>query len=177
MSASVRKSVSFGKSRRWALYIIGIGVWLTGGLWLLFHYFFVEQGEFGPKIHPLEPWWLELHGAFGFAAIWIFGLLWGIHVTRAWPGFRRRWSGGFMTGVIAWLILSGYLLYYVGNEDARSVVSILHWGIGLASPFCFGFHRLHFRKRRVPQLDGVPKHFERRLLVEQLTAKGSKESA
>jgi hypothetical protein len=126
-------------------------------LWLLFHYFFVEQGEFGPRIHPLEPWWLKLHGAFAFASIWIFGLLWAVHITRTWPGLRRRWSGGIMTATFAWLILSGYLLYYigsdtvrsnVGDEHARSLVSIFHWGIGLVSPICFGFHRLSFRKRR-----------------------------
>lgn len=177
MSVSVTKTASFARSGRWALYIIGVGVWASGGLWLIFHHFLVEQGEFGPKIHPLEPWWLKLHGAFGFAAIWIFGLLWGVHVSRAWPGMRRRWSGGVMTGAFAWLILSGYLLYYAGNENTRSVVSILHWGIGLASPICFGFHRLSFRKRRAPQSDREQKHFERRPLVEQLTAKGPEESA
>jgi len=157
MNVSVRKSGNFGRSRRWALYIIGIGVWLSGGLWLLFHYFFVEQGEFGPKIHPFEPWSLKLHGAFAFASIWIFGLLWGVHVSRAWPGLRRRWSGGVMTGVFAWLILSGYLLYYVGNENARSVVSILHWGIGLATPICFAFHRLRVRKRQAILNTHLPK--------------------
>ena len=170
MSVSVRKSASFAPSRRWALYIIGVGVWLSGGLWLLFHHFFVEPGAFGPKIHPLEPWWLKLHGAFGFAAIWIFGLLWGAHVSRAWPGLRRRWSGGLMTGVFAWLIVSGYLLYYVGNENTRSVVSILHWGIGLASPICFGIHRLPIPRRLRSRVQN-----RRGLLVEQLSSKSGRE--
>ena len=67
-----------------------------------------------------------------------------------------------MAGIFAWLILSGYLLYYVGNENARSVVSVLHWGIGIVSPICFGFHRLRFRRRHVSQIDRVQKHFERR---------------
>lgn len=158
MSVSVRNSASFARPRRWALYIVGLGVWLSGGLWLLFHHFFAEQGEFGPKIHPLEPWWLKLHGAFGFAAIWIFGLLWGAHVSRAWPRLRRRWSGGLMTGVFAWLIVSGYLLYYVGNENTRSAVSILHWVFGLASPICFGIHRLHiprYLRSRVQERRGT----------------------
>ena len=146
MKPLVRKP-SLSRPRRLALYIIGIGVWLSGGLWLLFHYFLVQQGEFGPTPHPLEPWWLKLHGAFAFATIWIFGLLWGVHVTRFWPSGRRRWSGGVMTGVLAWLIVSGYLLYYIGEDKARSVVSILHWGLGLACPVFFLWHRIH-RKRR-----------------------------
>jgi hypothetical protein len=131
-----------------ALYIIGTGVWLSGGLWLLYHYFFVQQGEFGPAANPLEAWWLKLHGAFAFAAIWIFGLLWGAHVTKLWPSSRRRWSGSIMTGVLVWLILSGYLLYYVGEEKSRSIVSILHWSIGLACPFFFLWHRIKFRRPR-----------------------------
>jgi hypothetical protein len=165
MTAVVRKSASFGRSRRWALYIIGVGVWSSGGLWLLFRHFFVEPGEFGPKIHPLEPWWLKLHGAFGFAAVWILGFLWSVHVSRAWHGVRRRWSGGVMIGVFSWLILSGYLLYYIGTEDVRSVVSVLHWGIGLASPICLGFHRLRFQKRGMSLVDRVPNRFKQRILV------------
>lgn len=148
MKVSVREGGSFRRSSRSALYIIGIGVWLSGGLWLLTHYFLVEQGEFGPQNSPFEPWWLRLHGAFGFAAIWIFGLLWGQHVTKRWPSFERRWTGAVMASVFAFLIVSGYLLYYVGNETVRPVVSVLHWGIGLASPIFFLLHRLSLGRRR-----------------------------
>lgn len=63
MSSRIHKTVRLGRSRHWQLYIIGIGVWLSGGLWLLFHYFFVRQGDFGPVENPLTPWWLRLHGA------------------------------------------------------------------------------------------------------------------
>jgi hypothetical protein len=149
MSALVRKSGSLGPARRWALYIVGAGVWLTGGLWLLYHYFLVRQGDFGPTANPLEPWWLKLHGAFAFAAIWLFGLLWGAHITKAWPHKRRRWSGGVLAGVFAFLILSGYLLYYLGDDTLRPLVSVLHWGIGLACPVFFLVHRLR-RSRRSP---------------------------
>jgi hypothetical protein len=173
MSDSVRQSPRFARSKRRALYIIGLGVWLSGALWLLFHHFFVEQGEFGPEFNPLEPWWLKLHGAFGFAAIWIFGLLWAIHITKAWPGLRRRWSGGVLTAIFAWLILSGYLLYYVGDESARSVVSVLHWGIGLVSPVCFGFHRLRLRKGRLARSSRLPSR--QGLLLERVSSKGTVE--
>jgi hypothetical protein len=150
MSALVRKSGSLGPSRRWTLYIVGAGVWMTGGLWLLDHYFLVRQGEFGPTANPLEPWWLKLHGAFAFAAVWLFGLLWGVHITKTWPHKRRRWSGGVLTGVFALLIVSGYLLYYTGDDKVRPIVSIVHWGIGLACPVLFLFHRLR-RQRRSPR--------------------------
>jgi hypothetical protein len=149
MNGSQPNSTRIGRPTRLALYVVGIGVWLTGGLWLLFHYFLVTRGEFGQEANPLEPWWLKLHGAFAFASVWMFGLLWAVHVTPAWPSARRRWSGGVMAGVLAWLILSGYLLYYVGDDKARSIVSVLHWAVGLAVPLFFLSHRVSFRPRRV----------------------------
>lgn len=148
MTVHIRKAGVLGSGRRWGLYITGIGVWLTGSLWLLYHYFLVKQGEFGPAANPLEPWWLKLHGAFSFAAVWMLGLLWGIHITKLWPHKRKRWSGGMLTGVFALLIGSGYLLYYVGDDRVRPAISILHWGIGLACPVFFGWHRLGRRAAR-----------------------------
>jgi membrane protein YdbS with pleckstrin-like domain len=145
---TVRKSGSLGRPRRLAIYITGIGLWLTGGLWLIYHYFLVKQGEFGPEMNPMEPWWLRLHGAFAFAAIWLFGLLWGIHITKAWPHKRSRWSGGAMTGVLALLTVTGYLLYYVGDDRVRPLISAVHWTVGLACPLVFLWHRVKFRKHK-----------------------------
>ncbi len=146
-----RKTGSLGR-RRWILYVVGTGVWLTGGLWLLFHYFLVKQGEFGPEANPLEPWWLKLHGAFAFGAVWLFGLLWAMHISKLWPHNRRRWSGGILTGVFGLLVLSGYLLYYVGDDRIRPLISVVHWGIGLACPLFYVWHRLRRRGDRVRRL-------------------------
>lgn len=141
MSIVIHKSGRLGRRRRWALYVIGAGVWISGGVWLLFHYFLAKQGEFGPIENPLTSWWLRLHGAFAFAAIWIFGLLWGTHITVTWPRRSRRWSGGVLAGVFILLIVSGYSLYYVGDDTARPVISIIHWGVGLVCPILLLFHR------------------------------------
>lgn len=135
-------SSRLSRSTRIGIYTIGIGVWLSGVLWLLFHYFVLHLGPLGPTTSPLEPWWLKLHGAFAFAAIWIFGLQWRVHIPAGWSGGRRRLSGGLLAGFLAWLIVSGYLLYYVGGEQFRSTVSLAHWLIGLAAPIGFLAHRL-----------------------------------
>ena len=135
------RSPRLGLGTKVVIAVVGIGVVLTGGSWLLFHHFLVEQGEFGPEPNPLEPWWLTLHGAFAFAAVWVLGLLWGVHVSAAWPLSRRRFSGGILAAVMAWLSVSGYLLYYVGDDRIRSIVSILHWGGGLACPVFYLLHR------------------------------------
>jgi hypothetical protein len=46
-----------------------------------------------------------------------------------------------MFGLFAWLALTGYLLYYVGNEDIREASNLIHWTTGLASPIPFLLHR------------------------------------
>jgi hypothetical protein len=134
--------------RRLALYAIGLGLWLSGGLWLLFHYALARPGPFGPSVNPLEPWWLKLHGAFAFAGIWFFGLLWGAHIAARWPYGQRRRSGSLLAGLFLWLIVSGYLLYYAGGEATRPMISLAHWVVGLAAPLAFVGHRL--RRSRKP---------------------------
>jgi len=131
--------------QRIAIYAVGFGLWASGGLWLLFHFF--VQPHFGAP-HPLEPWWMKLHGAFSFASLWLFGLLWGVHVIKGWSGGRRRWSGGTLAGILIGLMLTGYLLYYVGDEDVRDLVSIAHWSVGLALPLLFF---VHYGARQTPR--------------------------
>src|SRR5258708_21711420 len=77
---------------------------------------------------------MKLHGAFSFASLWLFGLLWGVHVIKGWSGGRRRWSGGTLAGILIGLMLTGYLLYYVGDEDVRDLVSIAHFPVAHALP-------------------------------------------
>ena len=123
--------------------VVGGGLWLTGALWLCFHYLLKRQGWLG--IHPPEAWWLRLHAAFAFLAIWTFGFLWGTHVVPGWWTRRRARSGVALVAVAGWLMLSAYLLYYLGDEDQRFVVSILHWSVGLSCPVLFLAHRWRAR--------------------------------
>ena len=145
VSRTKKHSVRFGSLRLRAFYLVSLGVWISGGLWLLFHYFLTTQGEFGPQSNALEPWSLKIHGAFAFAATWFFGLLWGTHITVGWHSGRRRSSGAVLTGSISLLVVTGYLLYYVGDDRSRSFISIAHWGVGLICPLLYGVHRI--RKR------------------------------
>jgi hypothetical protein len=145
MATEPKEPLAVGRARRVGIYVVGGGLWLSGGLWLLFHYFMQSRGEFAPAPHPLEPWWLKLHGAFALGAIWVFGLLWGLHVAPGWAGTKRRQSGGALVGLILWLTLSGYLLYYLGHEQLRGITSLLHWSLGLLIPALFCLHRLASR--------------------------------
>lgn len=134
--------------RRWLVNGVGLGVWASGVLWLVFHYFLQTKGDLGPEPSLLEPWWLKLHAAFAFVAIWTLGLLWGVHVASGWGQGRRRLSGGGLLAVMGALIVTGYLLYYAGSDEVRSGVSIFHWTVGLALPALYLVHRLAASRRR-----------------------------
>ena len=140
--------------RRLGLYAVGAGLWLTGGLWLVFHYLVPRPGDLGVGPHRLEPWWLTLHGAFAFAALWALGLLWGVHVVEGWALEKRRRSGLALLGAVGLLVLSGYLLYYLGNARAREVTGVVHWGIGLSCPAVFLAHRFGLRALRAWRREG-----------------------
>jgi hypothetical protein len=112
----------------------------TGLLWLGFHYFVKMDGEFGPRAHPLESWWLKLHGAASFAWLFLLGTVAFWHSWRAWQAQRNRLSGAVFAAVNALLALTGYLLYYAGGEGLRSAVSVLHWAAGLVFATFFVWH-------------------------------------
>lgn len=135
------------------IYLIGLGAWLTGVLWLLLHDFFMQTSEFGMAPHPLEPWSLRAHAAFAFAAIWLFGLLSAAHLQKGWSSRRKRYSGVALASAFVVLILTGYLLYYVGDEHARALLSVLHWVLGVVAPLAYAVHRLRRKAGPVLQRD------------------------
>lgn len=121
---------------------VGLGLWLSGVLWLIFHYFLQRQTDFGLHPHPMEFWWRASHGFFGFLALWTMGFVWGTHVIGAWKSGRLKVSGGILCGLLVWLGGSGYPLYYLGNERLLTAVTLLHWSVGIVVPIPFLIHRL-----------------------------------
>ncbi len=105
---------------------------LTGLGWLYFHYFLSVTTDFGQVPHPLEVWWLKLHGLVAMAALIIFGSLMPIHIRRAWHHRKNRGSGAVMVAAMIVLTLTGYGLYYIGGEELRPFISWAHWTLGSA---------------------------------------------
>jgi hypothetical protein len=126
---------------RYLVWPIVAGVWLTGVLWLIFHYFLEHPNEFGLSVNPLENWWLRAHGAFAFASLWLLGFLSVAHVGGRWEWRRQRRSGVVLLTIYGWLVLSGYLLYYAGGDTFRATVSLGHWIAGIAVLFLLLLHR------------------------------------
>ena len=144
MSAPTDAKVSAQVSplRRALVNLGGLGLWGSGVAWLVLHYFMVRQGEFGPERSPYEAWSLKVHGAFAFLALWTLGLLWGVHILHGRGLHRRRWTGSALLVALLVLIVSGYLLYYIGDDRPREIASLAHWAIGLALPLAYIAHRL-----------------------------------
>ena len=133
-------SIRLGRWHQAAVYGATAALALSGIIWLVLHYFLAAPGEYGPPIHPLEPWMLRMHGAAVMAALIIYGSLLPVHIRRA-LSIRRNIALGL--GLVAFMLLltvTGYLLYYAGDENARPLISATHWLVGLAMPGLLVWH-------------------------------------
>jgi len=134
--------------RRW-LYAAFALAFVSGVLWLVFHYFLQQAGEFGPQPHALEIWWLRLHGAAAFVMLWYAGIVWGTHARPALKhGADWKRSGLGVVALLALLGISGYLLYYLVDDDWRALARIVHWSLGLALALPLGVHLVGVRRAR-----------------------------
>ena len=122
-------------------------LWASGALWLLFHYFFQAEGDFGPEPHGLESWWLRLHGLAAMLALMLLGSLLPNHVKLAWTRRKNRRTGLPMLAVWGWLAATGYALYYFSSDANAAWLPLLHWGVGLTLPALLVVHLKQVRRR------------------------------
>ena len=113
---------------------------VSGVLWLAGHYLLRSSGEFGPQVHPLEVWSIKLHGLAAMLALFCAGSILNGHIRRALKYRHNLASGWGMLGSMSWLTVSGYALYYLVNENNRSLWSALHFVPGLALPVLLVWH-------------------------------------
>ena len=116
---------------RWTLYGVSIGLWTSGCLWLVLHLYFQTATEFGSEPHAWEPPLLLVHGVLAVPALYLFGWISARHVLEGWRMARRRPSGGTIFLVLAVLVASGFGLYFLTGEAARSVVAFVHEALGV----------------------------------------------
>lgn len=115
------------------LYLTGTLLAVTGVAWLIDHYLLRTPGmpTLGP--HPSEAWWMRLHGAAVIGFLVAFGALLPGHIVQNWRQRANRYSGLTMVIVVSLLALSGYGLYYLVDDQQRTVTSALHWVTGLVA--------------------------------------------
>ncbi len=95
---------------------------------------------------------LRLHGAAGFATLWLLGLLWVVHLVPGWNA-RRRPSGIVLASMLCALVVTGWGLYYAGGDELRATISLVHWTVGAALPVFLLPHVLRGRYARPPRTD------------------------
>jgi hypothetical protein len=140
MDKHIPLPIRFGNRHKRMLYAVFALLWLSGALWLVFHFYLRVPGEFGEVAHPLEKWWLRLHGLMGFASLVAVGSVLPIHVRRAWHLRKNRATGLFTKSIFLWLAATGYALYYFSSDANESWLPPLHWVVGLSLPLMLMVH-------------------------------------
>ena len=110
----------------------------TGLIWLFFEFFV----DYSSSLHFLRIWSLRLHGAASYGFLIVFGMIISTHISFNWRVKKnRRISGIILVTFFVILILTGYGLYYSGNEQFRNFISYLHW---ICGSICSTFFIWHF---------------------------------
>lgn len=119
---------------RWqevAVYVTLGALILSGLAWLALDQWVRINGEFGQEHHPAEHGALVVHGVVAYGFLIVAGAMIPVHIKLGWSLGRNKASGlslaiGCMIGA-----LTALALYYLGDERGRSVVSLVHWLVGL----------------------------------------------
>lgn len=127
------------RHRRW-FYTVTVLLFLSGAAWALFGWLAERNESRADFFRSLKPWSLKLHGAAAMAFLVAMGILIPTHLKRGWQAQRNRGNGVLFVSVIAILVLTGYGLYYFGDERWRTVTSWTHLSLGLVSPVFLAWH-------------------------------------
>ncbi len=145
---------------------------VTGVIYLWMKYFMESVEQFAVINHPLQPWVLKAHILVAPLLVFAIGGLAVKHVWHQWRGGIRKGvkSGLITTGVIAPMVLSGYLIQAITHEGALKIVALSHIGFGLIYALGFGLHKF---------LVGIKQSDEESLLrlprAKQARSRGQKE--
>lgn len=129
------------------LYGAAAFLWLTGIVWLYFKYGVKHEDEFGIQTSPWQNVSLKLHGAGAILFLIIFGAIL-FHIPPGWRNKSQRSTGVFLLSVCIVLILTGWGLYYLGNENWRNISSLVHCILGTILPLMIFFHVCKIISRR-----------------------------
>jgi uncharacterized membrane protein len=82
------------------------------------------------------------------AVLVLIGTLLNEHVRLAWRARRNRANGSVFLSAFAFLTITGYGLYYAGDERLRAWTSWVHLAVGLVLPILLLIHILLGRRTR-----------------------------
>lgn len=129
---------------RRGLYAISAVVALSGVAWLYGHYAGPAEG--------MPSWFtpvsLEIHGGAMMVLLILAGSVVALHAPTGWREGKNRRSGVVLSAILFALTATGFLLYYLGNEEMRAATSVVHWTLGLASALMLPMHAWFGRRSR-----------------------------
>jgi hypothetical protein len=124
---------------------------ITGAVWM------VGQSAFDQESGShLSGWLMKIHGAAAMVALVLFGVLLN-HVRKGWKARKNRGSGLPLFLVIMFLVITGYGLYYAGDEQLRGMISQWHSWIGAGLVLILPLHVAigrALRRRRTRTIEG-----------------------
>lgn len=127
------------RHKRW-FYSVSVMLFLSGAVWVLFDWLAERNEGRADFSRPLKPWMLKVHGAAAMAFLVTLGIMIPTHLRRAWQARRNRLNGAFFVTVMALLVVTGYGLYYFGDDRWRSAASWIHLILGFAAPALLALH-------------------------------------
>lgn len=143
-----RTDIRLSRSLEWSVYTVLALAFLSGAIWASLTWRRQSNGGFGLTAYPSEIWTQRLHGAVAMLVLVLVGRLIASHVPAAWRARRNRRTGGALAATIGFLIVSGYLLYYAGDERLRVWVTRGHLWVGLAFPLIIALHVYRGKRSR-----------------------------
>ena len=134
-----RRGLQLSRRHRLTLYTASLLLFVSGAAWAWANHL-DETAQAGEVLRGFKPWLLKIHGFSAMVFVLLLGTLLAGHVRRAWHARKNRKNGVFFLTAISLLTLSGYALYYLGDESWRNATSQFHLWLGLAAPVLLFFH-------------------------------------
>jgi hypothetical protein len=141
-----RSKLRLSPLTEFSVYLVFGLLLVTGVVWM-----WAQSGlDDGSHVSSLM---LKLHGAAAMVALILLGALIN-HMRKGWKARKNHPSGLTLMLVILFLVITGYGLYYAGDEQLRSLISQWHAWIGLALFLLLPVHALIGRAIRRKQSAG-----------------------
>lgn len=121
------------------LYAVSLTLFLSGIGWAWIQHL-DQVGRASDTLLRMKTWLIAVHGFSAMTFVLLLGTLLVSHVRRAWHARKNRPNGTFFLTTVSLLTLSGYALYYLGDESGRAAVSQFHLWLGVVAPVLLFWH-------------------------------------
>ena len=131
--------IRLSRRHEWFAYLVSAAVFLTGAAWAWLRYLGKPPNDLGAS-NPAETWLMKVHGGAAMLALILLGTLLPLHIKFALRAGRNLRTGLTLFAVFGFLCVTGYGLYYAGDEHFRAWTSTAHLWVGLALPAIISLH-------------------------------------